>query len=146
MIASVILERRSRAEPPAGRICTAMATPFAADGSLDLEAARALARHLVEHGSEGLVLAGTTGEGPTLTDDEKLALFEAVLDEVGAETRVVANTGTYDTAHSVHLTREARRARRARLPGRHAVLQQAAGRGAGAPLRSHRRGRGRRSR
>ena len=60
-----------------------MATPFAADGSLDLDAARALARHLVEHGSEGLVLAGTTGEGPTLTDDEKLALFEAVLDEVG---------------------------------------------------------------
>ena len=86
-----------------------MATPFDADGSLALDAARALARHLVEHGSEGLVLAGTTGEGPTLTDDEKLALFEAVLDEVGSETRVIANTGTYDTAHSVHLTRDARR-------------------------------------
>lgn len=86
-----------------------MATPFAADGSLDLDASRALARHLVEHGSEGLVLAGTTGEGPTLTDDEKLALFEAVVDEVGSDTRVIANTGTYDTAHSVHLTRDSRR-------------------------------------
>jgi 4-hydroxy-tetrahydrodipicolinate synthase len=86
-----------------------MATPFGADGSLDLDASRALARHLVEHGSEGLVLAGTTGEGPTLTDGEKLALFEAVLDEVGSDARVIANTGTYDTAHSVHLTREARR-------------------------------------
>jgi 4-hydroxy-tetrahydrodipicolinate synthase len=86
-----------------------MATPFAADGSLDLDACRALARHLVEHGSEGLVLAGTTGEGPPLTDAEKLSLFEAVLDEVGADVRVIANTGTYDTAHSVHLTRDARR-------------------------------------
>ncbi len=84
-----------------------MATPFAADGSLDLDASRSLARHLVEHGSEGLVLAGTTGEGPTLTDGEKLSLFEAVLDEVGADARVIANTGTYDTAHSIHLTREA---------------------------------------
>ena len=99
---------QSRAEAPAGRICTAMATPFAADGSLDLDAARALARPLVEHGSEGLVLAGTTGEGPTLSDREKLALFDAVLDEVGADARVIANTGTYDTAHSVQLTREAR--------------------------------------
>ena len=62
----------------------------------------------MEHGSEGLVLAGTTGEGPTLTDREKLALFETVLDEVGSDARVIANTGTYDTAHSVHLTREAR--------------------------------------
>jgi 4-hydroxy-tetrahydrodipicolinate synthase len=104
----VIPEQRSRAEPPAGRICTAMATPFGADGSLDLDASRALARYLVEHGSEGLVLAGTTGEGPTLTDSEKLALFEAVLDEVGSDARVIANTGTYDTAHSVHLTHEAR--------------------------------------
>jgi 4-hydroxy-tetrahydrodipicolinate synthase len=85
-----------------------MATPFAADGSLDLEAARSLARYLVAHGSEGLVLAGTTGEGPTLTDREKLDLCEAVLDEVGADARVIANTGTYDTAHSIHLTREAR--------------------------------------
>jgi 4-hydroxy-tetrahydrodipicolinate synthase len=86
-----------------------MVTSFAPDGSLDLDACRALARHLVEHGSEGLVLAGTTGEGPTLNDAEKLALFEAVVDEVGSDARVIANTGTYDTAHSVHLTRDARR-------------------------------------
>jgi 4-hydroxy-tetrahydrodipicolinate synthase len=84
-------------------------TSFAPDGSLDLDACRTLARHLVEHGSEGLVLAGTTGEGPTLNDAEKLALFEAVVDEVGSDARVIANTGTYDTAHSVHLTRDARR-------------------------------------
>ena len=109
MIARVNDEHRSRAEPPAGRICTAMATPFAADGSLDLDAARTLARHLASHGSEGLVLAGTTGEGPTLSDGEKLALFDAVLDEVGSDVRVIANTGTYDTAHSVHLTQAARR-------------------------------------
>ena len=101
--------QRQRPEPPAGRICTAMATPFGADGSLDLDASRTLARHLVEHGSEGLVLAGTTGEGPTLTDDEKLALFEAVLDEVGSDARVIANTGSYDTRHSMQLTRDARR-------------------------------------
>ena len=106
----MIPEQQSRADPPAGRICTAMATPFAADGSLDLDASRTLARYLVEHGSEGLVLAGTTGEGPTLTDSEKLALFDAVLDEVGSDARIIANTGTYDTAHSVHLTREARQA------------------------------------
>ena len=55
------------------------------------------------------MLAGTTGEGPTLNDAEKLALFEAVVDEVGSDARVIANTGTYDTAHSVHLTRDARR-------------------------------------
>jgi 4-hydroxy-tetrahydrodipicolinate synthase len=86
-----------------------MATSFAPDGSLDLDACRTLARHLIEHGSEALVLAGTTGEGPTLNDAEKLALFEAVVDEVGSDARVIANTGTYDTAHSVHLTRDARR-------------------------------------
>ena len=87
-----------------------MATPFAADGSLDLDACRALARHLVEHGSEGLVLAGTTGEGPTLTDDEKLALFEAVLDEVGSRrARDREHRAPTTRAHSVHLTRDARR-------------------------------------
>jgi 4-hydroxy-tetrahydrodipicolinate synthase len=95
------------AAAPLGRILTAMVTPFAADGSLDLGASRALARHLVAHGSEGLVLAGTTGEAPTLSDSEKLALFEAVLDEVGGDVHVVANTGTYDTAHSAALTRQA---------------------------------------
>jgi 4-hydroxy-tetrahydrodipicolinate synthase len=97
------------ASAPFGRVVTAMVTPFAEDGSLDVPAARSLARWLVDHGSDGLVLAGTTGEAPTLRDDEKLALWEAVLDEVGGDAHVVAGTGTYDTAHSVHLTREAAR-------------------------------------
>ena len=92
---------------PLGRILTAMVTPFAADGSLDLGAARTLARHLVAQGNEGLVLAGTTGEGSTLDDPEKLALFEAVLDEVGGDAHIVANTGSNDTGHSVLLTRQA---------------------------------------
>jgi 4-hydroxy-tetrahydrodipicolinate synthase len=92
---------------PFGRILTAMVTPFAADGSLDIDAARALARHLVAQGNEGLVLAGTTGEAPTLDDAEKLALFEAVLEEIGGDAHIVANTGTYDTAHSASLTRQA---------------------------------------
>ena len=81
-----------------------MVTPFADDGSLDLEAARRLARHLVEQGSHGLVVAGTTGEAPTLTDDERARLIEAVLDEVGEAATVVAGTGTNDTAHAGRLT------------------------------------------
>ena len=95
------------AAAPIGRIATAMLTPFAADGSLDLDGARALARHLVENGSDGLVMTGTTGEAPTMTDAEKLAFYEAVIDEVGGEAHLVAGTGTYDTAHCAHLTREA---------------------------------------
>jgi 4-hydroxy-tetrahydrodipicolinate synthase len=97
------------ASAPFGRVVTAMVTPFGEDGSLDVAGARSLARWLVDHGSDGLVLAGTTGEAPTLRDDEKLALWEAVLDEVGDDAHVIAGTGTYDTAHSVHLTREAAR-------------------------------------
>src|SRR4051794_970188 len=95
---------------PLGRIVTAMITPFGADGDVDLDVARALARHLVAHGSEGLVLAGTTGEGPTVTDEERIRLIEAVVDEVGDRASVIATTGTYDTRHSVHLTRLARSA------------------------------------
>jgi 4-hydroxy-tetrahydrodipicolinate synthase len=90
-----------------GDLLTAMATPFAADGSLDVDGARRLARHLVEHGSDGLVVAGTTGEGPTVTEREKLELFEAVVGEVGGTSTVIANTGSYDTHHSVTLTRSA---------------------------------------
>ena len=95
---------------PLGRIVTAMITPFGADGELDVDVARALARHLVAHGSEGLVVAGTTGEGPTVTDEERVRLVEAVVDEVGDRASVIATTGTYDTRHSVHLTRETRAA------------------------------------
>jgi 4-hydroxy-tetrahydrodipicolinate synthase len=90
-----------------GEVLTAMITPFKADRSLDLDGARALARHLVAHGSDGLVVAGTTGESPTLTIDEKLSLFEAVVNEVGDGATVIAGTGTYDTAESIELTRAA---------------------------------------
>jgi 4-hydroxy-tetrahydrodipicolinate synthase len=90
-----------------GEILTAIATPFKADGSLDLGAFRALAAHLVANGSDGLVVTGTTGESPTLTDDERFALFEAAVDEVGDRATVVAGTGTYSTDHSIHLTKRA---------------------------------------
>lgn len=90
-----------------GAILTAMVTPFESDGAVREDAARRLARHLVEHGSDGLVVAGTTGEAPTLDDGEKLRLFETVVDEVGDSATVVAGTGSNDTAHSVHLTRQA---------------------------------------
>lgn len=92
-------------KPRFGEVLTAMVTPFNGDGSLNLEGARSLARHLVAHGSDGLVVAGTTGESPTLTHQEKLALFEAVVAEVGERAAVVAGTGTYDTAESIELTR-----------------------------------------
>ncbi len=90
-----------------GEVLTAVATPFAADGSVELERFRALCRHLVENGSDGLVVTGTTGEAPTLSDDERFNLYEVALDEIGSTHTVVAGTGTYDTAHSVHLTERA---------------------------------------
>ena len=90
-----------------GEILTAIVTPFKADGAVDYDAFRALASHLVANGSDGLVVTGTTGESPTLSDDERFALYEAALDEVGDRATVLAGTGTYSTAHSVHLTRRA---------------------------------------
>jgi 4-hydroxy-tetrahydrodipicolinate synthase len=90
-----------------GEILTAIVTPFRADGAVDLERFRALAAHLVENGSDGLVVTGTTGESPTLSDDERFALYEAAVDEVGDRATIVAGTGTYSTEHSVHLTRRA---------------------------------------
>jgi 4-hydroxy-tetrahydrodipicolinate synthase len=90
-----------------GELITAMVTPFDPKGSLDVARARELASYLVEHGSDGLVVCGTTGESPTLTHDEKLALFEAVLDEVGSRASVIAGTGTYNTAETIELTKEA---------------------------------------
>jgi 4-hydroxy-tetrahydrodipicolinate synthase len=90
-----------------GAILTAMVTPFDSDGRLREDATRRLARHLVDHGSDGIVVAGTTGEAPTLDDSEKLRLIEWVVDEVGDSATVVAGTGSNDTAHSVHLTRQA---------------------------------------
>jgi 4-hydroxy-tetrahydrodipicolinate synthase len=93
--------------PLLGELLTAMVTPFAADGSVNHDSARRMARHLVDNGSDGVVVCGTTGEGPTVNDREKLDLFETVVAEVGATASVVANTGSYDTHHSVALTRSA---------------------------------------
>ena len=90
-----------------GNVLTAIVTPFADDGTVDYDAFQALARHLVDHGSDGLVVAGTTGESPTLSDGERLDLIRAALEVVGEEASVVAGTGTYSTAHSVHLTAQA---------------------------------------
>ena len=90
-----------------GEVLTAIVTPFARDGAIDYDRFRALARHLVENGSDGLVVAATTGESPTLSDAEKLALWEAAVDEVGDRATVIASTGTYDTHHSVELTKTA---------------------------------------
>jgi 4-hydroxy-tetrahydrodipicolinate synthase len=90
-----------------GVILTAMVTPLDADLAVNEAAARRLARHLLEHGSDGLVVTGTTGESPTLDDDEKLRVLDVVIDEVGGEATVLAGTGSNDTAHSVHLTRAA---------------------------------------
>jgi 4-hydroxy-tetrahydrodipicolinate synthase len=90
-----------------GEVLTAIATPFRSDGSVDLDRFRALATFLVDNGSDGLVVCGTTGESPTLTDDEKFALWETAVDLLQGHATVVAGTGTYDTAHSIHLTRRA---------------------------------------
>jgi 4-hydroxy-tetrahydrodipicolinate synthase len=92
---------------PFGRTLTAMVTPFTSDGALDVEAAARLATHLVDNGNDGLVLSGTTGESPTTTDEEMGRLLTAVIDAVGDRARVVAGVGTNDTAHSVHLARQA---------------------------------------
>lgn len=92
---------------PFGHVLTAMITPFEDGGAVDHGRVWDLARHLIGSGSDGIVVAGTTGESPTLSDDEKVALFKGVRDAVGDRGTVVAGTGTYDTAHSVHLTQAA---------------------------------------
>src|SRR5262245_33370537 len=90
-----------------GDVLTAMVTPFNGDGSVNVEKFRELAAHLVDHGSDGLVVTGTTGESPTLSDDEKLELYAAAVDAVGDRATIIAGTGTYDTRHSVRLTERA---------------------------------------
>lgn len=89
-----------------GRVLSAMITPFDDDGELDLDVAAKLAQYLQSNGHDGLVLAGTTGEAPTLTDDERMSLFAAVIEAVTIP--VIAGTGTNDTRHSVHLTKQAK--------------------------------------
>src|SRR5919201_1856954 len=90
-----------------GEVLTAIVTPFSPDGAVDYDRFRELAQYLVEHGSDGLVVCGTTGESPTLSDDEKVELWRLTVDVVGDRATVVAGTGTYSTAHSVHLTEKA---------------------------------------
>jgi 4-hydroxy-tetrahydrodipicolinate synthase len=93
-----------------GYVITAMVTPMDRQLAVDYDRAAALAKRLVDSGSDGLVVCGTTGESPTLTDEEKVRLFRTVREAVGSRAKVIAGTGTYDTAHSIHLTREAERA------------------------------------
>jgi 4-hydroxy-tetrahydrodipicolinate synthase len=93
-----------------GRVLTAMVTPFRADGSLDLVGAQRVATYLVDHGHDGVVVSGTTGESPTTTDDEKERLLRAVLEAVGDRARVIAGSGSNDTHHTVELSRAAEKA------------------------------------
>jgi 4-hydroxy-tetrahydrodipicolinate synthase len=91
--------------PRFGRIMSAMITPFGDDGAVDHDVAQQLARHLVSEGHDGLVICGTTGESPTLSDEEKLGMFRAVVEAV--DVPVVAGTVGYDTSHSIELSRRA---------------------------------------
>lgn len=93
-----------------GTVSVAMVTPFDSDGELDLDAGRALAAHLVDNGIDSLVLAGTTGESPTTTPEEKVALLKAVKEEVGDRAKLIAGAGSYDTRKSVQLAQAAEEA------------------------------------
>lgn len=93
-----------------GGLITAMVTPFDSDGRVELGAAQKIAAWLLDNGSEGLVVTGTTGEGPTLSDQEKAAVWRAVVEAVGDRGSVIAGSGTNDTAHSIHLTQQAEKA------------------------------------
>jgi 4-hydroxy-tetrahydrodipicolinate synthase len=94
----------SPSEPPFGRLLTAMVTPFAGDGSLDLDAAAGLATYLIDDlGNDGLVISGTTGESPTTSDAEKADLLRVVLDAVGDRASILAGVGTFNTEHTLEL-------------------------------------------
>lgn len=93
-----------------GHVVTAMVTPFDAHGQVEYAKAATLAKRLIESGNDGLVICGTTGESPTLSDEEKIRLFRVTKEAVGGRGRIIAGTGTYDTAHSIHLSKEAHRA------------------------------------
>jgi 4-hydroxy-tetrahydrodipicolinate synthase len=99
-----------------GEVITATVTPFDADGKVDYERYGELCAYLIENGSDGVVVSGTTGEAPTLSDNERLGLLQAALDAVGDRATVIAGTGTYSTDHSTHLTKQADEA------GAHGVL------------------------
>ncbi|MEN8234497.1 MAG: 4-hydroxy-tetrahydrodipicolinate synthase [Actinomycetota bacterium] len=97
----------SRPDAPFGQVLTAVITPFGEDGSIDYGTFWRLTRFLADHGSDGIVVGGTTGESPTLSKVEKVALFKAAVDAVGDRITVLAGTGTYDTRESVELTERA---------------------------------------
>src|SRR5579885_2990947 len=90
-----------------GQVLTAMVTPFDAEGQVNARATVRLVEHLLENGSDGIVVCGTTGESPTLTHEEKLRLFRLVKETVGGRGKVIAGTSSYDTASGIALTREA---------------------------------------
>src|SRR6266508_5397187 len=90
-----------------GAVVTAMVTPFRDDHSLDLDGARALASQLFDHGSDTLVVAGSTGESPTHSHKEKLQLFGAVIEAAKGRGKVVCGTGTYSTAETLERSRQA---------------------------------------
>jgi len=98
---------KSRPEPPFGRVLTAIITPFTPDGAVDYATFWRLVRHLGANGSDGIVVAGTTGESPTLSKAEKVALFKAAVDVAGGTMSVVAGVGTYDTKESIELAESA---------------------------------------
>ena len=89
---------------PFGEVLTAMSTPFTDSGEVDYDKVWRLSRYLVDNGSDGLVVTGTTGESPVLTSDEKVAIYRAVVEAVGERATIVAGTGTYNTAESVELS------------------------------------------
>ncbi len=97
-------------DAPFGAIVTAAVTPFGADGTVNHDALRVLLRHLVSHGSDAVVVCGTTGESPTLTHDEQLAVIRTAVDELAGRAPVIAGTGSNCTAHAIEMTREAVRA------------------------------------
>ncbi len=97
----------SMTDPILGTMIPAMVTPFTADGDLDIETTQSLASYLVDNGADGLVVTGTTGETSTLTDEENIQVFEAVVEAVGGRAKVIAGTGMNDTAHSAHLSQRA---------------------------------------
>jgi 4-hydroxy-tetrahydrodipicolinate synthase len=93
-----------------GEVITASVTPFDRDGGVDYDRYRELCSYLVDNGSDGILVSGTTGESPTLSDAERLELLRAAIDAVGDRATIMAGTGTYSTAHSIHLTEQAHEA------------------------------------
>ena len=111
--------------PLFGRVLTAMITPFDGSGNVDHDETARLAQWLVAHGSDGLVVTGTTGESATLSHAEKVGLYQTVVKAVGGKAKVLAGTGSYDTAETIMLIPGGGRNRRGRPAGCDALLQQA---------------------